>query len=203
MSTSRAPAQRLRQIRLERQRAAATACRAGSARCSGSPPCAPAAPRSRPHRRTGRPLRANWIASAVPHEPAPSTATGASRSAGVLMRVRAAVRCQLVVAGVGCWLARVQRVEVHRRQQELREAALGHQLRDRRARVREQHARAELLIARLVSSSDRLRITNRPACFTSTRKIVASPYLADTVTVSTTSRTSGVEGGRSRSAGRG
>src|SRR5262249_23561156 len=48
-----------------------------------------------------------------------------------------------------------------------------------------------VLIARFTSSSERLRITNRPACFTSTRKMVASPYFAETVTVSTTSRTSG------------
>ena len=33
-------------------------------------------------------------------------------------------------------------------------------------------------------------MTNTPACFTSTRNSVVSPCLADTVTVSTTSRTS-------------
>src|SRR5215469_14798894 len=48
-----------------------------------------------------------------------------------------------------------------------------------------------VLIARFRSASFRLRMTNRPACLTSTRKMVASPSLADTVTVSTTSRTSG------------
>src|SRR5439155_49491 len=46
-------------------------------------------------------------------------------------------------------------------------------------------------MARLSSASGRLRMTNSPACLTSTRKIVTSPSFADTVTVSTTSRTSG------------
>src|ERR1700730_110865 len=46
-------------------------------------------------------------------------------------------------------------------------------------------------MARLSSASARLRMTNRPACLTSTRKMVTSPSFADTVTVSTISRTSG------------
>ena len=51
-----------------------------------------------------------------------------------------------------------------------------------------------VLTARLASSSARLRMTNSPACLTSTRNSVASPNFADTVTVSTTSRRSGLSG---------
>ena len=87
--------------------------------------------------------------------------------------------------------AREQRVEIHRRQQKLREATLRDEVRHRRARVREQHARADARDgARFTSGSPRFFMTKMPACFTSTRKSVVSPCLADTVTVRTTSRTS-------------
>ena len=46
-------------------------------------------------------------------------------------------------------------------------------------------------MARRWSSAVRPRIANRPACFTSTRNAVTSPCLAPTVTVSTTSLSSG------------
>src|SRR5689334_2755143 len=46
-------------------------------------------------------------------------------------------------------------------------------------------------IARRWSSAVNPRIANRPACFTSTRNAVTSPCLAPTVTVSTTSLSSG------------
>ncbi len=49
-----------------------------------------------------------------------------------------------------------------------------------------------VLTARFMSSSPMLRIKNRPACFTSTRNSVTSFCLADTVTVSTISRSSAV-----------
>ena len=46
--------------------------------------------------------------------------------------------------------------------------------------------------ARRASSSERLRIRNAPACLTSTRNMVDSLCLAETVTVNTISRSSGV-----------
>src|SRR5678816_3813485 len=104
------------------------------------------------HSRVGCPARANWMASAVPHEPAPSTATGSCDSSlsGALTakfswRARRAgsVRRALDLGLLLRNAARVHLVEVDRRQHEVREAALRHQLRHGHARVREQHVRAD------------------------------------------------------------
>src|SRR6202007_3220918 len=72
------------------------------------------------------------MASAVPHDPAPSTATGASAGARPPLAVS-------VGDGRLCLAGGVQCLEVHRRQQKLREAALADELRYRAARVRKQH----------------------------------------------------------------
>src|SRR4051794_35905676 len=82
------------------------------------------------------------MASAVPHEPAPSTATLAWCSCSAFMELPCAVES---VRGRGLRLIGrlcIQCVEVDWRQQELRETALRYQVRHRCARVREQHARA-------------------------------------------------------------
>src|SRR5207244_12581101 len=82
------------------------------------------------------------MASAVPQEPAPSTATGASRRARALTLLTGLELSRGEYPSVGLTrlrlVGRVQGVEVDRRQQELREAALAHELRDRRARVGEE-----------------------------------------------------------------
>src|SRR5262249_7949801 len=103
--------------------------------------------RLRPQSRTGRPLRANWIASAVPQDPAPSTATGtpadrplmsASPATPALLSARTSVgdgRLPLVGG--------VQGVEIDRWQQELWKSALAHEMRDCRTRVGKEHARAD------------------------------------------------------------
>ena len=85
--------------------------------------------------RVALPARANWMASAVPQEPLPSTAMGGDAISSFAGGGELADRLRLRV--------QVQRIEVHRRQQQLREAALRHQLRDHRARIREQHAGAD------------------------------------------------------------
>ena len=107
---------------------------------------------SRPQSTVGCPVRARCTASAVPHEPAPSTAIAGRATAStaasfeVVTRTTAA-RGQLTVAALGCCAAAccaargMQGFERHERQQERREAALGHQIRDRRARVRQQVVR--------------------------------------------------------------
>ena len=51
--------------------------RADSGDCGARAPWSRICARSRPHSRVGRPARANWMASAVPQEPAPSTAMSA------------------------------------------------------------------------------------------------------------------------------
>src|SRR5215469_12464650 len=99
----------------------------------------------RPQSLTGRPLRANWMASAVPQDPAPSTATGTPADRPLMSASPATPAFARASVGDGrlSLVGGVQRVEIHRRQQELREAALAHQLRDRRTRVGEEHARAD------------------------------------------------------------
>src|SRR6516162_1446736 len=109
--------------------------------------------RSRPQSRVSRSLRANWMASAVPQEPAPSTAIAALRGGSWVTGGEPAAevgraacpsvlrdRRRLLLLGER---ARVQGFEVHRRQQELRETSLGDQLRDGRAGIGEQHPGAD------------------------------------------------------------
>ena len=121
-----------------------TARRADSARCSARRASAPAARRRGPRaasacRRARTGSRARF----------PRNRCRAPRSASTLRRrpLRPPPD-QFVIAGVGRrdrlrLRVQVQRVEVHRRQQQLREAALADELRHHRARIREQHARAD------------------------------------------------------------
>src|SRR5258706_6116537 len=89
---------------------------------------------SRAHRRTACPARAHWIARAVPQEPAPSTAIREGSSAFTSI---------LRGAGGSRIVGGKQRLEIHRRQEQLRKAAVSDQARDDRARIRKQHARAD------------------------------------------------------------
>src|SRR6516165_6370372 len=101
----------------------------------------------RPQSLTGRPPRANWMARAVPQDPAPSTATGARADRPLMSASPATPRAAFAPASVGDGrlplVGSVQRVEIHGREQELRKAALAHELRDGRTRVGEQHSRAD------------------------------------------------------------
>src|SRR5581483_10011820 len=76
------------------------------------------------------------MASAVPQEPAPNTATGELLAAAALMAQPAR---SVGLLGRAVLVLCVQRVEVDGRQQELRESALGHEVRYRRACVGEEY----------------------------------------------------------------
>src|SRR6267154_4772509 len=91
----------------------------------------------------GWPARANWIASAVPQEPAPSTAM---RLVGLMSPAAAGRRSGCSKGVARCAFLHgllVQRVEVDRLQQQLREAAAGDQIGDRFACERVQRGRTE------------------------------------------------------------
>src|SRR5450432_839115 len=97
----------------------------------------------RPQSLAARPARAHWTASAVPQEPAPSTAMSACTRGVADTGLKAPAL--LVLGRVGAFVLRaggVQGVEVDRWQQQLRKAALAHQLRHDGTRVRKQHVRA-------------------------------------------------------------
>src|SRR5688572_28865472 len=95
---------------------------------------------ARPQRTVGPPPRANWIASAVPQEPAPSTTIGRIRARSVRL-----FGCRLAGLARRLFLQRAleQRIEVDVRQQERREAALDHDVRDGLADVGKQDVRRE------------------------------------------------------------
>src|SRR5690606_22353694 len=102
------------------------------------------ASRSQPHSTVGKPLRAISAASAVPQEPAPSTATfGPAMPSGVARGLAAAgLRRLLLLGGALAQAFGVQRFEVDRLQQERREAAGLDQVADQLARVRVEHVGA-------------------------------------------------------------
>src|SRR5690349_5312779 len=91
---------------------------------------------SRAHSTVAWPARANWMASAVPQEPAPRTA----------MRLVALIRrrgCAAVAPGSLAHRLRVERVEVDRLEQQLRKPALADDVGDRLAGERIERVRAE------------------------------------------------------------
>src|SRR5690554_5357545 len=100
---------------------------------------------SQPHSTAGNWWRAISAASAVPQEPAPSTATLGrfDMRSGVARRLAADRRLLLLLLlGALAQALGVQRLEVDRLQQERREAAGLDQVADQLARIRVEHVRA-------------------------------------------------------------
>src|SRR5690606_10358529 len=105
------------------------------------------ASRSQPHRTVGKPWRAISAASAVPQEPAPSTATRGrfDMPSGVADGLAAAAvggRLLLLLLGALAQALGVERIEVDRLQQERREAAGLDQVAQGLAGIRVEHVRA-------------------------------------------------------------
>ena len=119
--------------------------RAGSAHCARELRICASCCASRPHRRVGLPARANWMASAVPQEPAPSTAIGVCAACSCTRPAQPEVRCVAwSSSATDCACApRYSASKFTGGSSSCGKPPCDHQLRHHRARVREQHARAD------------------------------------------------------------